>query len=208
MPLSTKKTTPLRRQLEGGLGLPKPQPVDALKLARQRFLEASRVDMGALADELGINRVTLYRWVGSNELLLGEVLWSLAIDAFKAARQQATGKGADYVSDVIYRFLVLIRGFEPVQHFLAADPEYALRVLTSKHSIVQERVIESFRELLREQVDKRHLKLPQDLETLAYALARLGEAFLYNDLITGREPDLKKAKLLIRALLSAPWDRL
>ena len=33
--------------------------------------------MSALADELGVNRVTLYRWVGSREQLLVEIVWSL-----------------------------------------------------------------------------------------------------------------------------------
>ena len=34
--------------------------------------------MSALADELGVNRVTLYRWIGSRDRLLVEVIWSLA----------------------------------------------------------------------------------------------------------------------------------
>jgi hypothetical protein len=34
--------------------------------------------MTSLAAELGVNRVTLYRWVGSRDVLMVEVLWSLA----------------------------------------------------------------------------------------------------------------------------------
>ena len=34
--------------------------------------------MQTLARELGTSRFTLHRWVGSRDLLLGEVLWSLA----------------------------------------------------------------------------------------------------------------------------------
>ena len=48
---------------------------DAVLLARRRFLAAERIDMGAIAQELGVNRVTLYRWVGSRDRLLVEVLW-------------------------------------------------------------------------------------------------------------------------------------
>jgi AcrR family transcriptional regulator len=51
---------------------------DAVLLARRRFQAAERIDMGAIAQELGVNRVTLYRWVGSRDRLLVEVLWSLA----------------------------------------------------------------------------------------------------------------------------------
>ena len=48
---------------------------DALRLARRKFLAAQRIDMTALASELGVNRVTLYRWVGSRDALMVEVLW-------------------------------------------------------------------------------------------------------------------------------------
>ena len=33
--------------------------------------------MSGLAEDLGVSRVTLYRWVGSREHLLVEVIWSL-----------------------------------------------------------------------------------------------------------------------------------
>ena len=56
----------------------KPGPDDALSLAREQFLLPERVDMSTLADELGVNRVTLYRWFGSRDRLLVEVVWSLA----------------------------------------------------------------------------------------------------------------------------------
>ena len=57
---------------------PRPAVADALRLARRKFRAAERIDMTALADELGVNRVTLYRWVGSRDQLLVEVVWSLA----------------------------------------------------------------------------------------------------------------------------------
>src|SRR3954468_17932201 len=50
----------------------------AQRLARRRFLAPERLDMSALAQELGVNRVTLYRWVGSRDKLLAEVAWALA----------------------------------------------------------------------------------------------------------------------------------
>jgi len=46
---------------------------DALRLARRKFLAAQRIDMTSLAAELGVNRVTLYRWVGSRDALMVEV---------------------------------------------------------------------------------------------------------------------------------------
>ena len=70
-------TTRLQRELAGDAEPREPTAIDAFKLARRRFQGAERVDMSAMADELGVNRVTLYRWVGSREQLLVEVIWSL-----------------------------------------------------------------------------------------------------------------------------------
>lgn len=205
------RETPLSRQVAAGKTAQRAGPADALALARKAFLHSAHIDMQTLAQNLGVNRVTLYRWVGNQELLLGEVLWSLALPAWLAAKGEKgelKARGATYVADTIQRFLQIIRDFVPVQRFLAADPEYALRVLTSKRSVLQERVIAAFRDLLREQAQTGDLILPRDLDSLAYALVRLGEGYLYSDLITGHEPDLAKARMLIWALLRAPWQEL
>jgi DNA-binding phage protein len=65
MPSATSTITPLRRQLAGEALGRRPAALDAFLLARRRFIAGERVDMTALAQELGVNRVTLYRWVGS-----------------------------------------------------------------------------------------------------------------------------------------------
>src|SRR5205807_2768592 len=67
------RATPLERAL--GDAPAGPTPVDALRLARDAWLHSRRLDMGALAAELGTSRATLYRWVGTRERLLGEVAW-------------------------------------------------------------------------------------------------------------------------------------
>jgi hypothetical protein len=54
--------------------------------ARRAFLAGERVDMGAIGQELGVSRVTLYRWVGNRGQLLGEVLAALAIQTARRER--------------------------------------------------------------------------------------------------------------------------
>ncbi len=176
-------------------------------LARDRFLRGQRIDLQDIAAELGINRVTLYRWVGTHERLMGQVCCGFAEHAWADARA-IPDEGPEYAVRVLHRFLRRIQAFPAFQDFVVADPEYALKVLTSKHSPTQERVIALVRELLEGQTKVGHLTLPDDLDSLAYALVRICESFLYNDLITGRRPDLDKAKPLIAALLQAPWDAL
>ena len=46
------------------------------------------------------------------------------------------------------------------------------------------------------------LKLRLDADTLAYVLVRIGESFLWSDLITGEQLDLAKANEVARALLT------
>ena len=62
--------------------------------ARRRFQAAERIDMSALAEELGVNRVTLYRWVGSRDRLLVEVIWSLGRRHAGAHRRPTSGDRA------------------------------------------------------------------------------------------------------------------
>jgi AcrR family transcriptional regulator len=193
--------TPLQNRLRDGPKRNAPGPIDAFRLARRDFMAGERLDMQALAAELGVNRATLYRWVGSRELLLGEVISSLSLATLERARREVAGSGPRYVAAVVERVLAGIRSFEPMQRFLEADAAYALRVLTSKESTVQRRGVEGIRRLLEEQVALGALETPADLEDLAYVIMRIGESFLYSDVIIGAEPDVAKAAQMVRLLL-------
>jgi AcrR family transcriptional regulator len=196
------RPTILERHLAAGNEARRITPADALQAARRRFLRGERVDMNDLAQELGIGRATLYRWVGSRDRLLGEVLWSLAELGLAQARAEATGRGAAWVLAVYRRFGDLIVGLEPLRHFVKSEPECALRVMTSKASPLQRRVVDTFRDVLVEAQKTRGLKLRLDPETLAFAMVRIAESFLWTDLITGGTPDLAKAQEVTKVLLT------
>lgn len=176
-------------------------PIDALNEARRLWLAGERIDMQALAEALGVSRATLYIWVGSREKLIGEVLWSFAEAGLRQAREAARGSGAAHVLDVFRRFIHANAGFAPLRRFIEQDPELALRVLTSKSSPVQARMIESARALLAEQVDAGDFAPALPLDTLAYTVIRVAESFLYSDLIAGSEPDVERAVQVVRVLL-------
>src|SRR5271166_875709 len=75
------------------------QPQDGLDIAKATFLSGDRVDMGTLATQLATSRSTLYRWFGSREQLLEEVLVDLAREFSAAARAEAVGEGDERVVD-------------------------------------------------------------------------------------------------------------
>ena len=201
MSTSTDKPTALERALQAN-GARRPTPVDALDAARRHWLAGERIDMGALARELGISRATLYTWVGSRERLIGEVLWSFAEAGLRQARESAKGEGADYVVDVFSRFIHANAAFEPLRRFIEQDAELALRILTSKNSPVQGRMVTATREILAEQMEAGALSPKLDVDTLSYTVIRVAESFLYSDVIAGSEPDVEAAVEVVRVLLA------
>lgn len=177
-------------------------PDEIFDAAMRRFLEQRRVDMRSLATELGMGRATLYRRVGSRDQLLGQVLWQLTQRSQQRAVKQAEGlHGAARIVAVIGNFLAGVIEQPSLRHFLSAEPEAALRILTSKHGIVQPGVRAHLEGLLQEEVAAGAFAPRMDVRTLAFVLVRIGESFLYADAIADGEPDVEQALQVIGRLL-------
>jgi hypothetical protein len=58
------------------------------------------------------------------------------------------------------------------------------------------------REMLAAEVERGDLTPPMDLDDLAYVIVRIGESFLYTDIIAGGTPSPGKARQAVLALLS------
>ena len=90
-------STRLQRDLATASAVPRSSALEAFLFARRRFLARERVDMTAIAEALNVNRVTLYRWVGSRDQLLVEVIWSLArrtLDDVEASVREPAESGS------------------------------------------------------------------------------------------------------------------
>jgi hypothetical protein len=182
-------------------------PLDLYTLARRWWLAGERVDVGALATRLKIGRATAFRWVGSRELLLGEILWALCDDLMKQAAQSHGGRGAPRIAAICETVIRAIVAFEPLRRFVRHDPEYALRLLTSKAGPVQARAIECVRRLLQHETERGALEPPLKLDTLAYLLVRLCESFIYADVVSDQTVDVAEAGLAVQLLLSGRVSR-
>lgn len=163
-------------------------------------MASRRVEMGPLAHKLGVSRMTLNRWVGSRDLLLGEVNWSLSRATLDSCRRSATGSGADAVASAIENFVATVLATPFMCHFLKQESEIALRVLTTRGSNHQRNFVEYVAAMLRDEAPTSG-NIP--IEDLAYLIVRIAESFCYVDLITGDQPDSSKVGVAISALLRA-----
>jgi AcrR family transcriptional regulator len=180
---------------------PRPTLDDGLRLGRHKFLAAQRIDMSAIADELGINRVTLYRWIGSRDRLLVEIIWSLAQRALAAADAATDDQGADRIVGVVTRFIDIAIGNPGMQHWLTEEGEHAMRLLTRHETNFQPRLIAAIEDLLTAETDSGRLDLPVELHELAFVIVRLLESYIYLELITGEDPHAHSAEPILRMLL-------
>ena len=76
-----------------------------------------------------------------------------------------------------------------------------MRLLTASDGVVQPRAVACLREMIADEVAAGRFQPPADPETLAYAIVRLAEAFLYNDAAIGVRGDHRRLRDVEAALL-------
>jgi AcrR family transcriptional regulator len=174
---------------------------DALALAIERFLAGERVDVQAIARELGLARATMHRWFGTRELFLGETLATLAEARLELHRRSVPGTGAEALVDAFDGFNRELVAAEGLRIWLEREQERALRVLTSSAGVVQPRVCLTVERLIRAEIESRAFTPTAAPANLAYAIVRLAESFLYNDAIIGIRSDTGRLREVQAALL-------
>lgn len=199
LPALPKQPTPLQRSLAAPEINQTPTLLDAFKLARKMWLQDQRINLWQVCEDPGIGRATPSRWIGNKDHLLAEILWSPYEPIFQAAKQNASGHGQEYVADVYRQVMLAMLDAMPLQKFVAQDTPYALGILTASRN-VQERRLESCKNLLEEQVTRGSLLLPLDLDTTVFVITRLNESFVYGDALIGTAPSIDKAVAITRVL--------
>lgn len=174
---------------------------DVLDAAMYRYLRGRRVDVQAIAAELGLGRTTVYRWFGSREGLLGEVLARAARPLIDEARAGARGRGGPMLLDTFDRLNRMLVEAPALRTFVEQERDTALRVITSSSGVTQTRMVEWIAELVEEEERAGRYEPPVDAGTLAYAIVRLAEAFLFNDAVAGVAGDIDRLRSVEAALL-------
>jgi AcrR family transcriptional regulator len=186
-----------------GTGAPASIPADVFAAAADAYAAGRRLDMQSLARRLGVGRATLYRRAGNRERLLDEVLWwrgrrMLAVQV-RASREL---DGVARITAVIVGALRSIEGDQALRAFVETDPEAALRILTGTRSTAHRGMSRALENLIDLQRARGAFVTDLDTPTLAYAIMRICEAFLYADLIADRARDVERAATVIEALLA------
>ena len=179
-------------------------PEEAVERAARWFIDCRRLDMQGLADELGISRATLFRRVGGREALLGRAMWavterSLAVAAKRWERDRPAE--ALHTTGSLRQFNAIVAESKGLRRLLDDEPTLAMRILTDPRGRIQSGIVAAIEETLRWDMDEFGIDPIIDPGDFAYALVRIGESFLYADVLAARKPDVEKANRLQRALI-------
>jgi AcrR family transcriptional regulator len=170
-----------------------------LDAAMHRYLRGRRVDVQAIAAELGLGRTTIYRWFGSREELIGEVVFRAAEPLIEAARAGARGRGGAALLDTFDRLNRSFADASALRRFVEQEREVALRIITSSAGNFQPRMVARIATLIENEVRAGAYDPPVEPATLAYAIVRLAEAFLFNDF--GMRSDVDRLRDVEAAIL-------
>lgn len=172
---------------------------DVLAISLRAYLHGRRIDVRAIAGELGLGRSTIYRWFGGREELIGEVVVRASEPLFEEARTAARGRGGAALLDTFDRINRGLAAAPALRSFLELERD-ALRILTSSAGQVHPRMVARVQRLIEEET-RRGFRPAVDSATLAYAIVRLAEAFLYNDATAAVRGDVERLREIEAALL-------
>ena len=195
----------LREIVNFGTELPQDISEAVFHKAMQIYEEQRRVDMRALAQELGISRRTLYRKVRDRNHLIGEIHWFNArlifAQALLATREL---RGVKRIVAVYKAFIEAVADAPPLKHALREEPETTLRLITTKEGPVHAGVVRIINALLSYERDRGEFETDLPLDALTFALVRIGESYLYADVLTGEQADLAFSVEMVSRLLQPP----
>ena len=172
-----------------------------LALVTELYLDGQRVDITVVASRLGLGRATIYRWFGSREALLGEVIARQLELLVARKRAEVRRRGAPGLLEVLDRVNRTLTRSRAVRRLLEQERDNAMRMLTSSAGVVEPRAVACVQALIEREMTAGDYEPPADPATLAYALVHLRHAFLWNDAAGGVRGDYER----LREVQAACW---
>jgi AcrR family transcriptional regulator len=175
-----------------------------LRAVAEQYIKGQRVDVTVVARRLGVGRATIYRWFGSREALVGEVV-AIELERLMASKRQlVTRRGAIGLIEVLDRTNRSLAKSTALRRLLEQEPSVAMRLLTASDGVVQPRAVACVEGMIRSEALAGTFNPPAEPGALAYAIVRLAEAFLYNDAAIGIRGDHPRLRDVQAALLGVP----
>src|SRR5215207_2920742 len=167
---------------------------DVLDAATDRYLRGKRVDVQAIAAELGLGRTTIYRWFGTREELIGDVLVRVTEPLLEEARAGGRGRGAAKILDTFDRFNRSLVDAPALRGFVERERDAAVRIITSGTGNVQPRNVAMITAVIEDEVRAGTYEPPVEPATLGYAIVRLAEAFIFNETATAMRDSVDRLR--------------
>lgn len=175
---------------------------DAFRTARRWFMEGRRIDISALAEEVGVSRVTMHRWVGTRDELLTEVMWSLTAATLDRLQSEIDAANiAPRAPLLLGRYVAATAGNTGVLRMQREESETFVRLCTTRASTFQDRMISRIAEVLAADRHSGHLTVELSDDELAFAVVRLLEAYAHAPSLTGEPADPALVTRVLGALL-------
>jgi AcrR family transcriptional regulator len=179
----------------------KATPRDAFERARSIVHSGQRLDMVALAADLGIARGTLYRWTGDRERLLSDVLWADLDGLLANLLRTPLERGRAGIQAIAMRFLELLTTGDLLVTILRTEGDTAFRLITDPKGRVRPGLVEMLAAHIQREVDDGFYRPPEEPHLLAEGMITIGERFLYNGGNVTANPDPITAYRIMNLLI-------
>jgi AcrR family transcriptional regulator len=174
-----------------------------IRAAARLFLVTGTVDMRAVARQLGIGRATLYRWRGSRESLLTDVLLWLGLRNLRRAEADVpTPPGPERLLEVHALHISRMTNSPGLRTFVRAEPEVASRLLLDANGVVHLGMTRALADLIQRQELAAGWRAPLGgPDRLAHIMSRIDETFMYADLIANDVPNIEPPLVVFETLV-------
>jgi AcrR family transcriptional regulator len=167
------------------------------------LLKGERIDMQRFAAQLGVNRVTLYRWAGSRDRLVVDALWDLTDRLIRRIWGELADRDGPRVPAVLEEWVRATVETPGMRVFLHGQSEWAMRLLTLNAGGFQPRLVALVEELVAADLDDERVRSPLPLPELAYTVVRVCESYIYLPAITGDDVHPEVLRRVLDVLLPA-----
>ncbi|WP_067702977.1 QsdR family transcriptional regulator [Nocardia jejuensis] len=173
---------------------------DVLRAAIAVFMAGQRLDVNAIALQLGVSRASIYRWFGSREGLLGAAISRQLERVAAYADRQTHATGGERLNLILDHTIHALVENDALRTYFDNESNSALRMITRSDGPVHQAAVRLLESLI-ERAESEGYRPPIERATLAYALVRLWDAFLYNDAVAGFRGDVERLRQVQDALL-------